>query len=143
MQKTKAWTKTREKYIPVKRRQNLAETDRGSYYKVERLEEFLDSKGAFCIVNKSDNDDESYNGNKWQQQLPEGFANSCYKIVTPILLQKLINDFALCKHRSRSSHQRCSVKKYVLRDFTKLTGKHLCQSLFFNEVAGLPATAFA
>ena len=30
--KRKAW-KTREKYMPVKRRQNLAETDRGSYYK--------------------------------------------------------------------------------------------------------------
>ena len=41
----------------------------------------------------------------------------------------------------RSSHQRCSMKKGVLRNFTKFTGKHLCQSLFFNKVAGLrPAT---
>ena len=41
----------------------------------------------------------------------------------------------------RSSHQRCSIKKGVLRNFTKFTGKHLCQSLFFNKVAGLrPAT---
>ena len=32
-------------------------------------------------------------------------------------------------------------KKGVLRNFVKLTGKHLCQSLFFNKVAGLrPAT---
>ena len=32
-------------------------------------------------------------------------------------------------------------KKSVLRNFTKFTGKHLCQSLFFNKVAGLrPAT---
>ena len=29
----------------------------------------------------------------------------------------------------RSSHQRCSVRKGVLRNFTKFTGKHLCQSL--------------
>ena len=30
------------------------------------------------------------------------------------------------------------MKKGVLRNFTKLTGKHLCQqSLFFNKVAGL------
>ena len=36
----------------------------------------------------------------------------------------------------RSSHQKCSVKKGVLRNFAKFTGKHLCQSLFFNEVAG-------
>ena len=33
--------------------------------------------------------------------------------------------------------QRCSVKKGVLRNLTKFTGKHLCQSLFFNKVAGL------
>ena len=32
-------------------------------------------------------------------------------------------------------------KKSVLRNFTKFTGKHLCQSFFFNKVAGLrPAT---
>ena len=35
------------------------------------------------------NDDE----NNEQQQLPEGFANNYYKIVSPILLQKLINNF--------------------------------------------------
>ena len=36
----------------------------------------------------------------------------------------------------RSSHRRCSVKKSVLGNFAKFTGKHLCQSLFFNKVAG-------
>ena len=36
---------------------------------------------------------------------------------------------------SRSSHQRCSVKKGVLINFAKFTGKYLCQSLFFNKVA--------
>ena len=41
----------------------------------------------------------------------------------------------------RSSHRRCSVKKGVLRNITKFTGKDLCQRLFFNKVAGLrPAT---
>ena len=49
------------------------------------------------------NDDENYNENNGQQQLPEGFANSCYRIVTPILLQKLINDFAVCKHQKHYS----------------------------------------
>ena len=38
---------------------------------------------------------------------------------------------------SRSSHRRCSVRKGVLRNFAKLTGKHLCQRLLFNKVAGL------
>ena len=41
----------------------------------------------------------------------------------------------------RSSHRRCSLTKRVLRNLAKFTGKHLCQSLFFNKVAGLrPAT---
>ena len=40
----------------------------------------------------------------------------------------------------RSSHQTCSVKRSFLRNFVKFTGKHLCQSLFFNKVAGLRPT---
>ena len=30
--KRKAWSKTREKYMPEKRRQSLAKTEKGSYY---------------------------------------------------------------------------------------------------------------
>ena len=37
---------------------------------------------------------------------------------------------------SRSSHQSCPVKKGVLTNFAKFTGKHLYQCLFFNKVAG-------
>ena len=44
--------------MPVKRRQNLAETYRGSYYTDEQLEEFLDIKGAFYNGNENDNNDE-------------------------------------------------------------------------------------
>ena len=36
---------------------------------------------------------------------------------------------------NRRSHWRCSVKKDVLRNFAKSTGKHLYRSLFFNKVA--------
>ena len=36
----------------------------------------------------------------------------------------------------RSSRPEVFCKKGVLRNFVKLTGKHLCQSLFFNKVAG-------
>ena len=42
----------RQKYIPVKRRQNSVETDRGSYYNKES--------------DNSDNDDENYNENNKQ-----------------------------------------------------------------------------
>ena len=37
----------------------------------------------------------------------------------------------------RSSRPEVFCKKGVLRNFAKSTGKHLCQSLFFNKVAGL------
>ena len=41
----------------------------------------------------------------------------------------------------RSSRPEVFCKKGVLRNFAKFTGKHLCQSFFFNKVAGLrPAT---
>ena len=46
--------------------------------------------------------------------------------------------FSVC-HRSSSPEMFC--KKGLLRNLSKFIGKHLCQSLFFNKVAGLrPAT---
>ena len=54
-EKRNAWNKTRVKYMPVKRRQNLAETGKGSYYKEECSVEVLDSKCAFYFGNESDN----------------------------------------------------------------------------------------
>ena len=35
----------------------------------------------------------------------------------------------------RSGHQRYSVRKGVLRNIAKFTGKYLCQRLSFNKVA--------
>ena len=50
-------------------------------------------------------------------------------------------DNVLTKYYSRRRHQRCSVRKGVLRNSAQFTGKDLCQSLFFNKVAGMrPAT---
>ena len=56
-------------------------------------------------------------------------------------------DFIYDRHRiwdkeqenksDRSSYWMRSVRKGVLRNFAKFTGKHLCQSPVFNEVAGL------
>ena len=72
--KRKAWNKIREKYMSVKRRENLAETDRGSYYKEEQWKKFLDSKVVFYNVNESGNDDESImkimNSSSYQWVLP-------------------------------------------------------------------------
>ena len=44
------------------------------------------------------------------------------------------------KTQSRSSRPEVFCKKGVLRNFTKFIGKHLCQSLLFNRVAGLRPT---
>ena len=59
-----------------------------------------------------------------------------------LLLNWLKHTFSLwvsLKHRS--SHWRCSVRKGVVRNLSTFTGKHLCQSLFFDKCAALnPAT---
>ena len=44
--------------------------------------------------------------------------------------------FLYCQ-QNRNSPLRCSIEKGVLENFAKFTGKHLYQSLFLNEVAGL------
>ena len=46
------------------------------------------------------------------------------------------NRETLAKHATcRSSRPEVFCKKVVLRNFTKFTGKYMCQSLFFNKVA--------
>ena len=42
-----------------------------------------------------------------------------------------------CFFTYRSCCPKMFCKKGVLRNFVKFTGKHLCQSLFFDKVAGL------
>ena len=123
--KRKAWNKTREKYMSEDSRQNLMETDWGSYYNQEEwLEKFLNNKDGFFNGSErddSDNDDEIYNENNEQQQLSEGFANNCYKTASPILLQDLTNDFAVCK--------RCSGTLLLVEDATSSHGFGLSTTL--------------
>ena len=59
----------------------------------------------------------------------------CYQLVRRITYFDF-SEIMVADHIIRSSHLRCSVKKVVLRNFAKFTGKPLCQSLFFNKVAG-------
>ena len=67
--------------------------------------------------------------------LPEQFFHetsvnsSCWQLL------KYRGSFSL--QSFRSSHQRWSIRKGVLRNLTKFTGKHMCQGLFLNTVAGL------
>ena len=55
-----------------------------------------------------------------------------------------LNTFLLTQHtvlaftdsKSKSNHRRCSLRKSFLRNFLKVTGKELLQSLFFSKVEG-------
>ena len=60
-------------------------------------------------------------------------TQKCLSYLGPFIWNGLPDDAKLSN--TRSSYQRCSVLKGVLRNFTKFTGKHLRQSLFFNKVA--------
>ena len=117
--------------MPVKIRHT--ETDRGSYCNKEDGQKYLDGEGTFFNGNESDdsdNEDENYNKNNEQQQLSQGFANNCDKIVSPVFLQELINDF--CRLQvlqwyttcSEAVAQRCIAKR-IYRNFVKFTGKQL------------------
>ena len=56
-----------------------------------------------------------------------------------ILLYKYFSSWEILRNFSiifRSSHQRCSIKKAILKRFVIFTGKHLCRGLFFLKVAG-------
>ena len=65
--------------------------------------------------------------------IQDGLKDKFFNKVDNTILQI----FYLYQKSPKSSHQRCSIKKGVLKNFPKFTGKHLCQSLFFNKVAGL------
>ena len=53
-------------------------------------------------------------------------------------LRPSVSIFLFYSRIHRSSHQRCSVRKAVLRNFAKFTGKHLpVPESLFNKAAGL------
>ena len=56
-------------------------------------------------------------------------------------IESLVTEIFRMKNK-RSSHRRCSVRKVALDNFSKFTGKHLCQSLLFKKVAGIRQVAF-
>ena len=67
-------------------------------------------------------------------------TDTFYAIIIIIFFLKHLFVFMNYLH-FRNSHRKCSVKKVFLKIFAKFTGKHLCQSLFLNKIAGLrPAT---
>ena len=65
---------------------------------------------------------------KIRKILTQTFVNTCFYSFISSHFYFIIKLF-------KNSHRSCSVRKVVLRSFAKFTGKHLCQSLFFNKVA--------
>ena len=62
-----------------------------------------------------------------------------------ILLYKYFSSWKILRNYStifRSSHQKCSIKKAILKHFVIFTGKHLCMGLLFNKVAGHQTCSF-
>ena len=76
--------------------------------------------------------------------LPEAATGGVFKkrsYLKELSSTLLLSTPVRCRNPARSSHRRCSVRKDVLRNFEKLTGKYLRQSLFFDKFAGQrPAT---
>ena len=52
-------------------------------------------------------------------------------------LHDFLHNFVPCSENVQKQPPELFFQKGILRNFTKLTGKYLCQSLFFNKVAGL------
>ena len=57
---------------------------------------------------------------------------------------KITADFQICisvpltlNTCTEAVARRCSIKSFFVEKLAKFTGKHLCQSFFFDEVAGL------
>ena len=74
---------------------------------------------------------------------PNMRKNSLVYIELDFALPKLVNNKLPHCYRSmilparRSNRPEVLCEKGVLRNFVKFTGKHLCQKLYFNKVAGL------
>ena len=65
-------------------------------------------------------------------------ANICCKY--QIQISKYTSDQYHSHKDSQKQTSKMFFKKGVLKNFVKLTGKHLCCSLFFNKAAGLRTT---
>ena len=73
-------------------------------------------------------------GNLRENKRPISILTIISKTFGKLIYGQLLNHFDNILAKFRGSHRRCSVRKSVLRNFTKFTGKHLRQSTFLNKV---------
>ena len=94
------------------------------YFNFEKNYDVLKSMTPCLLLNKK----LSFNKNENESEMqPFQIGERCASAYTKIA-------------NYRSSHQRCSMKKGVVRNFTKVPGKHLCRSLIFNKKRHRTAT---
>ena len=71
---------------------------------------------------------------KWDQTFRNGVKTIFYKqLIKFPFIPSTVKQASI----DRSSHPEVFCKEGVLRNYAKFIGKYLCQSLFFNKVAGL------
>ena len=94
------------------------------YFNFEKNYDVLKSMTPCLLLNKKLSFNKNENQSEMQTfQIDERCASAYTKIAN-----------------YRSSHQRCSMKKGVVRNFTKVPGKHLGRSLIFNKKRHRTAT---
>ena len=59
-----------------------------------------------------------------------------YRLIISLISARYRLIIFLISENNPQTHRDVFYKKGILRNFAKFTGKHLCQSLFFNKVAG-------
>ena len=68
---------------------------------------------------------------------------TCKKNTKSTHFKLILPNKSIISFRLKASHRGCSIKKGALKNFAKLTGKHLFLRLSFDKVAGLrSATLF-
>ena len=88
---------------PNKKIKNSNDKGKQTEFSRHGQREILEDKGIFYNNSDSDNrthdNESSSDGDEDEQEkVYESFNNNSLKIVSPLLLQELINDFAVCKH---------------------------------------------
>ena len=66
---------------------------------------------------------------RWENKDDTVSTRSSFNTILKIIFESAFTNSSDVAEKNRSNHRRCSVRKGVLRNFAKFTGKHLCHSL--------------
>ena len=66
---------------------------------------------------------------RWENKDDTVSTRSSFNTILKIIFESAFTNSSDFAEKNRSNHRRCSIRKDVLRNFAKFTGKHLCHSL--------------